>query len=515
MHRLTIPLFSALLNAALLLMPPMSHATGSDRPNILWIMSDDHAAEAIGAYGGILAPLNPTPTLDKLASEGMRFTNAFCTNSICTPSRATLLTGQHSHVNGVRTLHDRLPGSKHYLSRLMTDAGYSTAIVGKWHLHGEPEGFDFYCVLPGQGSYFNPVYHRKDLGEWPNNTYRVSGYDSVHSSDASTDISLEWLEGRDKDKPFFLMHHFKAPHDNFENPHRHDFLYDDVEIPEPESLRDVPNYGSEATKGMGTSIGKRNENRNMGHHMNVDPDLPDDEYMRVSYQRYLKKYLRTVRGLDDNIQRLIDYLTETGEIDNTIILYTSDQGFMLGQHDYIDKRWIYEPSLRIPFIVRYPKMIEAGSTNDALMNNTDWAPTLLDLAGIEKPDYMQGRSVVPMLRGETPADWRDATYYRYWMHMRHHDNPAHYGVRTKDYKLVFFYGLPLDAKGALPEPTTPGWELYDLRKDPGERNNVYSDPVYAEIVRNLKAELLALKKENGDTDEKYPELMKIRSRNWE
>ncbi|MBL9186501.1 MAG: sulfatase [Opitutaceae bacterium] len=484
------------------------------RPNILWIMSDDHAAEAVGAYGSHLAKLNPTPALDRLAAEGMRFTNTFCTNSICTPSRATLLTGQYSHTNGVRTLSDPLPIARHDLPRLVKGAGYQTAIIGKWHLHEEPAEFDYYCVLPGQGRYFNPVFHKKGAGVWPKNLVNSPDtYDSQHSSDVITKFSLDWLKQRDRSKPFFLMHHFKAPHDNFENAERYDFLYDDVTIPEPASLRDVPNSASEATKGTGTSIGKRNARRNMGHHMFVDPNLPDDEYLRISYQRYLKKYLRTVRGLDDNIALLIAYLRESGQLENTIILYTSDQGFMLGQHDYIDKRWMYEPSLRMPFIVRYPAKVAPGSLSDALVNNTDFAPTLLALAGVAAPASMQGRSLVPILEGRPPADWRTATYYRYWMHMTHHDNPAHYGIRTKEFKLIFYYGLPLDATGALKKTTTPGWELFDLAKDPEERRNVYGDPAYAATVRQLKAELVRLKQEVGDTDDRYPDLLKIREEN--
>ncbi len=493
----------------------LAAASPDKRPNILWIMSDDHAAAAVGIYGSHLAPLDPTPTLDRLANEGIHFTNASNTNSICTPSRATLLTGQYSHTNGVRTLFDPLPPERHMLPRLMKQAGYETAMIGKWHLHDEPAEFDYYCVLPGQGNYFRPSFRQMGAGEWPDNLmYPKYTYNSTHSSDVITDLSLRWLKQRDQGRPFFLMHHFKAPHDNFENAERYDFLWDDVTIPEPASLRDVPNHGSAATAGTGTSIGKRNPRRNMGHHMFVNPDLPDDEYLTVSYQRYLKKYLRTVRGVDDNIARLVDHLAGTGELDNTIILYTSDQGFMLGEHDYIDKRWMYEPSLQVPFIVRYPAMIEAGSINTDLVNNTDFAPTLLELAGVAVPDSVQGRSVVPLLQGETPSDWRQATYYRYWMHMAHHDNPAHYGIRTRDFKLIFFYGLALDATGAKPDPTRPGWELYDLRNDLDERHNVYADPAYRDVRGRLKEQLLNLKAEVSDTDESYPALMQVRETAW-
>ena len=314
------------------------------------------------------------------------------------------------------------------------------------------------------------------------------------------------------------MHHFKAPYDNFENAERYDFLYDAVKISKPESLWATPNYGSEATKGTGTSVGKRNTRRNMGMHMFVVPNLPDDEYKRVAYQRYMKKYLRCVRGVDDNVARLLDYLEKSGQLDNTLIIYTSEQGFMLCEHDYIDKRWMYEESLRMPFIARHPKWIKAGTKSDALINNTDFAPPLLAAAGEPTPATMQGRSFLPMLRGEPePGDWRHATYYRYWMHMEHHDNPAHYGIRTKDYKLIFFYGLPLDAEiyAKTPHPpTTPGWELYDLRKDPMELHNVYANPEYAKVRDDLKMELLRVKEQVRDTDEKYPELMKVRDRAW-
>lgn len=485
-----------------------------DQPNILFIMADDHAAHALGAYGGRLAVMNPTPRLDQLATEGIRLENVFVTNSICTPSRATLMTGQYSHVNGVLTLDGGIEPARQHLARLVKEAGYETAMIGKWHLKEEPAAFDYYAVLPGQGSYFNPIMRVMDKGTWPNNIVRYAGYDSKHSSDVVTDLSLNWLKERDPSKPFFLMHHFKAPHDNFENAERYDWLYEDDEIPEPISLRHQPEHGSEATRGTGTSISKRNTRRNMGHHMFVDAELDSSAYTHASYQRYLKKYLRTVRGLDDNVGRLIDHLKETGEFDNTIIIYTSDQGFMLGEHDYIDKRWMYEESLRVPFIVRYPGYVDEGSVSDAIINNVDFAPTLLAMAGVSKPGFMQGDSFLPILKGEEPADWKTSTYYRYWMHMTHHDNPAHYGIRTKDYKLIFYYGLPLDAPGASVEPTTPGWELYHVARDPQELRNVYRDPAYAEVVLALKSELLAIKDRIGDTDEKYPELMERRKAFW-
>ncbi len=490
-------------------------ALAAGKPNVLFIMSDDHAAHAIGAYGSRLARLDPTPNIDRLADEGMLLQNVFCTNAICTPSRATIITGQYSHVNGVKTLNERIEPARQHLARLMGQAGYETAIIGKWHLKEEPAAFDYYAVLPGQGSYFNPILRIFGGGAWPDNVKRFAAYDNSHSTDVIAKLSLDWLKGRDKSKPFFLMHHFKAPHDNFENAERYDFLYEDTQIPEPESLWRQPNHGSEATKGAGTSVGKRNKRRNMGHHMFVDPNLGDTAYKRTAYQRYLKKYLRTVRGVDDAMGRLLEYLEESGELDNTVIFYTADQGFMLGEHDYIDKRWMYEEALRMPFLARYPKTIRAGSRSDAIINNTDFAPTMLEFAGVSKPDFMQGRSFAPILRGETPADWRTGSYYRYWMHMAHHDNPAHYGIRTKNFKLIFFYGLPLGSSGAKDQPTQPGWELYDLREDPKELNNVYGKPAYSEIAKRLKAELLRMKKEIGDTDEQYPELMEVRRQYWD
>jgi N-acetylglucosamine-6-sulfatase len=393
----------------------------------------------------------------------------------------------------------------------MGEAGYETAIIGKWHLKQEPAAFDFYTVLPGQGSYFNPIFRVPGPEPWPANTIRMSGYDSTHSSDAITDLTLKWLKNRkQKRKPFFLMYHFKAPHDNFENAERYDWLYQDIEIPEPDSLWNRGGHGPLGKPRYGTSVGPRNPKRNMGHHMFVESDLAQPQYTKEAYQRYLKKFLRCVRGVDDNIARLLKHLESTGELENTAIVYTADQGFMLGEHDYIDKRWMYEESLRMPFLVRYPKSIEPGTRINSIINNVDFAPTLLDMAGIEQPDFMQGRSFLPMLEGQPePSDWPEATYYRYWMHMAHHDNPAHYGIRTRDYKLIFFYGLPLDAPGARPQPTEPYWEFYDLRKDPQEMNNAIADPTYADIVVSLRERLMQVKRDIGDSDDRYPQLQQV------
>jgi arylsulfatase A-like enzyme len=348
------------------------------RPNILFIMSDDHCTQAIGAYGSRLAKLNPTPTLDRLAAEGMLFEKVFCTNSICTPSRACIMTGQYSQTNGVLTLDETLPPERHYLAIEMKKAGYQTAMIGKWHLVAEPAHFDYYKVLPGQGKYFDPDFHEKGKGAWPKNLVPHQG----HSTDIITDLALAWLKQRDADKPFFMMLHYKAPHDMFENAKRHDSYLEDVEIPEPPSLYEQPQFGSVATRGpndalvrrIGTSVSKRHPVRNYGRDFQVDPNLPDREYTHQAYQTYLKRYLRCVKGIDDNLARLFDSLRHSGLMDNTIILYTGDQGFMLGEHDYIDKRWMYEESLRMPLLIRYPPLVRPGSRTDLLVNNTDFAP---------------------------------------------------------------------------------------------------------------------------------------------
>lgn len=499
------------------------------KPNILFIMSDDHCAQAIGAYGSRLAKLNPTPTLDRLAAEGMLFEQAFCTNSICTPSRACIMTGQYSQANGVLTLDETLPPEKHYLAIEMKKAGYQTAMIGKWHLVAEPAHFDYYKVLPGQGKYFDPAFHEKGRGDWPKNTVQHQG----HSTDVITDLALEWLDRAPTDKPFFLMLHYKAPHDMFEHAERYASYLEDVEIPEPESLYEQPQFGSVATRGpddslvhrIGTSVSKRHPVRNYGGDFKVDPNLPDREYTHQAYQIYLKKYLRCVKGIDDNLARLFARLRQQNLMDNTVILYTGDQGFMLGEHDYIDKRWMYEESMRMPLIIRYPPEIKAGARTDLLVNNTDFAPTMLELAGVQYPRYMQGRSFAAALSGEEPEDWRKATYYRYWMHLTHHDVPAHFGVRTRRYKLIFYYGLALPqyrgrksmtwlAKSFLVEPTPPGWEFYDLQADPRELVNQYRNPAYREVIAELKNELRRIRAELNETDERYPDFQKVIDEHW-
>lgn len=532
----------------LLLLLIMSEAIqAKDKPNILYIMSDDHTSQAFGVYGSRLAKLNPTPTIDRLAHEGILFENAFCTNSICTPSRATIMTGQYSQTNGVQDLNGRLKAENQYLAKEVKKLGYQTAVIGKWHLKEEPEAFDYYNVLHGQGSYFNSVLYEKGSDETVEITkgkkkMTVKGHQYTgHSSDIITDQTLKWLNERDKSKPFFLMHQFKAPHDMFEFAPRYKDYLEKTQIPEPSSLYYNANNGSVSTKGenddmlhnIGSSVSHRNENRNMGQHMKIDQSIPDPEYTHLAYQEYLKRYLRCVKGVDDNVKRIFDYLEKEGLMDNTIIIYTGDQGFMLGEHDYIDKRWMYEESMRMPFLVRYPKMIKAGTRTDAIINNTDFAPTIIDLAGGETPDYMHGKSFKKILSsGNEPNEWRKSTYYRYWMHMAHaHANPAHFGVRTKQYKLIFFYGtdyikrkkdsnwpnerIEFSVYRPFEYFTPPGWELYDLVNDPFEMNNLYGQDGYEEITTKLKGELKSLRTEFNETDDNYPHIQKIIDENWD
>ena len=479
----------------------------SRRPNILFIMSDDHTTQAIGAYGSRLAKLNPTPNIDSLAKGGMRFDRVFCNNSICTPSRASIITGQYSQTNGVLDLTGNIPPERQFLPIEMRKAGYHTAMIGKWHLKKEPAAFDYYCVLPGQGKYFNPTFRVQGDRPWPRNTISKEGR---HSSDAITDISLQWLtSGWDRKRPFFLMHHFKAPHDMFQSARRYDSYLEDVTIPEPTNLHNQPaeGFGSVASRGFGSGLAKGHESWQLGRKLGIDQSLKDPQYTSANYQKYLKRYLRCVKGVDDNVRRLVDFLRDAGELDDTVIIYTGDQGFFLGEHDLMDKRWIYEEAMRMPFIVQDPRIVKASSTNDWLINNTDFAPTILAIAGIETPKSMQGRSFASALRGEArPKDWRTATYYRYWMHMAHNLRvPAHFGIRTERYKLVFFYGCTPSGG----QKTPVAWELYDLKSDPSEMHNQYANSEYAAVVADLKRQLWKTRQTLKETDVNYPQVQAI------
>jgi N-acetylglucosamine-6-sulfatase len=517
-----------LLLAAGILLPAIVSA--ADRPNILYIMSDDHAAHAISAYRSRLAEIAPTPNIDRLAKEGALFTNAFCTNSICSPSRACVLTGQYNHVNGAFDLSGKVVPGKQMLAIQMGKAGYHTAMIGKWHLEAEPADFNYYCVLPGQGSYHDPEFLVRGDKPWGKNKIKFEGQ---HSTDTITDLTLDWLkDGWEQDKPFFLMHHYKAPHDYFDNAARYETYLADVDIPEPDTLwhRDAK-FGSLATRGaddellphIGTSIGARNPRRSYLGDLpamypnefppNYDPaNFTDEQNTRLAYNAYLRKFLRCVKGIDDNLGRLFKHLEDTGQLDNTVIIYTGDQGFMLGEHDYQDKRWMYEESQRMPFLVRYPKSIQAGQRFDTIIENVDYGATMLDFARAEVPDSVQGRSFKSLLEtGKEAKDWKQEAYYRYWMHMAHHDNPAHLGIRTKTHKLIYFYGCNYDGGYQTP----PGWELYDLVNDPQETRNLYDDPQHAELVAELKSRLAKTRKRVGDDGSHYPKCEEVVREFWD
>lgn len=458
------------------------------RPNILFIMSDDHASHAISAYGSVI---NETPTIDRIAREGARFDNVFCGNAICAPSRATILAGNHSHINGVRTLADRFDGSQPTFPKLMQAAGYQTAIFGKWHLgHGgeaDPTGFDAWSVLPGQGDYHNPAFYVQ--GE----EKQFDGY----VTDLITDFSLDWLEKHDADKPFMLMTHHKAPHRPWEPDDKHATMYDDIDIPIPETFND--DY---ATRPAAERAEMRIGRDMVFSDLKAEPPsgLSDAEQKHWAYQRYIKDYLRCVASVDDNIGRMLDWLDEHDLTDNTIVIYTSDQGFFLGDHGWYDKRFMYEESLRMPFVMRYPKEIEPGTVVEAMVSNIDFAPAFLDYADVPTPDTMQGRSFRSLLQGKVPDEWQESIYYRYWMHLGYHAVTAHYGVRTATHKLIFYYGKALGTAGSEDRDTEQYWELFDLEADPNELNNIYGHPDYASVQAELEVELARLREHYVDND---------------
>jgi arylsulfatase A-like enzyme len=457
------------------------------RPNILFIMTDDHASHAMSCYD---SRINQTPHMDRIAEGGMRFDNCFCTNSICTPSRAVILSGTYNHVNGVTTLSTPMDNRLLTFPKLLREAGYQTAMIGKWHLGQgpahEPTGFDFWRVLPGQGLYHDPeMIDAQGRKVWP-------GY----VTDLITDMCLEWLDGRDRDRPFCLLCHHKAPHRPWDPDEVHATMYDEVEIPEPVTFDD--DYSERASAAAAAEM--RIERDFDARDLKMDPPLglTPQERKKWNYQRYIKDYLRCVASVDDNVGRLLDYLDAEGLSEDTLVVYTSDQGFFLGDHGWYDKRFMYEESLRMPLIMRYPREIAAGSVNRDLVLNLDFPALFLDLAGVPIPESFQGRSFRPLLHGETPGDWRQGLYYRYWMHKAHHNVYAHYGLRTQRYKLIYYYSDALGQAGAIDETYDPEWELFDLQTDPYELHNVYADPAYAEVVAALTDELHRLQAEVGD-----------------
>lgn len=492
-----------LIAAFFLSLPPgvtaASESAPAARPNIIFIMSDDHAAHAISAYG---SRINKTPHLDRLAKEGMRFNNCFAVNSICAPSRATILTGKYSHINGV-TVFNEFDGGQWTVAKEMQKAGYHTAMIGKWHLKSDPTGFDYWNVLVGQGFYHNPVFI--DMGE----RKKITGY----ATDIITDMSIEFLKNRPKDKPFFLMSHHKAPHRAWEPDEKHAQMYDGETIPEPDSFNDNYATRSDASREATMRIDRdltRNDlklpppagltgkelqdwKRGTDTEMEVIENGKTNKLSGVAlkkwkYQRYIKDYLRCVASVDDNVGRLLDYLDQTGLATNTIVIYTSDQGFFLGDHNWYDKRFMYEESIRMPFLVRYPPAIKPGSVNDAMILNVDFAPTFLDFAAQTMPAEVQGHSLKSLFSGRTPDNWRKSWYYRYYHYPGDHQVQPHYGVRTERYKLIYFNRIN-------------EWELFDLQADPRELENIVNDPKSVKVVAELKSELTRLRKDLDDHDQ--------------
>jgi arylsulfatase A-like enzyme len=473
-------------------------------PNILFIMSDDHTSQAWGIYDSPLDGVVQTPNISRLRDEGAKLTNVFATNSICTPSRATILTGQYSHKNGVYTLADTLSPEKETLATLLQAKGYQTGLIGKWHLKSRPAGFDYYNVLPDQGRYHNPIL--RDSGNWEEGGKEYQGF----STDVITSQSLEWLKERKQDQPFMLLTHFKATHEPFNYPDRFDSLYKDTKMPEPKSLYDFyPEDTGRTFEGQVLEILGRRFEQNPSYYSSDSfslEGLSRRETRSKIYQKFVKDFLRSGAAIDENIGRLLDYLDQQGLAENTIVIYTADQGYFMGEHGLFDKRMMYEESIKMPFVIRYPKEIDPGTTNEDIILNSDFAPLLLDYGGLSTPAQMQGRSFRTNIIGQTPDDWRDAMYYRYWMHQKH--RPAHLGIRTERYKLIYLYGQPL-RDIYEEEPTKPAWEFYDLQKDPKELQNRYGNPAYKQEIERLKSQLLKLKKQVGDSDQQYPEMQSL------
>jgi arylsulfatase A-like enzyme len=457
-------------------------APASARPNILYIMADDHAAHALSCYS---SRINQTPNLDKLAAQGVRFTNAFCTNSICTPVRAVILTGQYSHKNGVKDNRDSLPPDAYTVAHALGAAGYQTAHIGKWHLHRDPTGFEHWDILPGQGLYHDPDFI----------TNGVQAKHPGYVTDITFDKAMDWIQSRDASRPFLLYCHLKAPHRPWEPDAKHANLYEDVDIPLPETFDD--DYATRTAAARTQTMTVENHLTPTDLKVEPPPGLSGHDLKVWKYQRYLKDYLRCVASIDDNVGRLMKFLDEQGLTNNTVVIYTSDQGFFLGDHGWYDKRFMYEESLRSPLIVRYPPEIKPGSVCDAMVLSLDYVQTFLDLAGVPEsamPHELQGASLRPLLRNprKPPKDWRTSIYYHYYESERDHTVPKHYGLRTERFKLIRFYELPggEDAR----------WELYDLKNDPHELRNLYQNSKYAKLIDDLQDQLRALRVRYDDHD---------------
>ena len=474
---------------------PAVHAAET-RPNIVFIFSDDHSTQAIGAYGGRLSEFckkqGVTPNIDRLAAQGGLFVNSFCGNSICSPSRAAVLSGLHAHANGVRGLSQGITPGTWTFPLSLGEAGYQTSVFGKWHLASNPT-YETWQILPGQGTYENPTF------ETSKGKKNIQGY----ATDVITDLSLDWLAKRDKTKPFFLAVHHKAPHQSWIPPQRTAGWLDDVTIPEPSNLfDDFANRASPAGA----------QKRSIGDHIQLKRDLkvgPDvakdaryaarnadyeknkpegDALTRWKYQQFVKDYLKCVRGVDDSVGRILEALDKAGLAENTIVIYSSDQGYFLGEHGWMDKRWIYEESLGMPFIIRWPGVVKPGSRFTELIQNIDYAPTFLEMTGSKPKEGLHGQSFVPVLRGNTPPDWRKSVYYHYY---GSGGVPLHYGVRSENYTLAYY-------------PETKEWELFDLKKDRQEMKSVAADPAYASTFAEMQQDLSRLREQYKDNEDKAP-----------
>jgi arylsulfatase A-like enzyme len=486
---------AALLAAGLLLPQNCTAAEAAKQPNLVLIFCDDLASAALSAYGDS-RKLLATPNIDRIAKEGMRFDRCLVPNSICGPSRAVVQTGKYNHLNGFFRNGNTLDGSQQTFPKLLQKAGYQTAVVGKWHLESDPQGFDYWHILPGQGVYYNPP--MKEMGK----QVKHEGY----TTDLITDFTINWLKNRDKDKPFLMMMQHKAPHREWSPALRHLNHDNDRQYPEPKTLfddyagRGKAEHQQDMTieKTMNDLDVKLNTPRSLNDEQRKkwdeyyeprnkkfrDANLQGKDLVRWKYNRYMHDYLGCVKAVDESVGRLLDYLDEEKLADNTVVIFASDQGFYLGEHGWFDKRWIFEESVTTPCMARWPGVTKAGSTNKDIVSVLDFAETFLDAAGAKIPDDMQGRSLRPVLAGQTPSDWRKSFYYHYYEFPGAHSVRKHYGVVTDRYKLVYFY-----------EPDMNYWELFDLQTDPLEMKSVYDDAKYAQTRQDLEKELARLRKE--------------------
>lgn len=498
-----------------LFVPVLNSQTSQlQRPNIIYIMSDDHAYQAISAYGGPLKDVAPTPNIDRLAINGMRFNRCLVTNSISGPCRAVILTGKYSHLNGFVANEGQKPfdGSQQTFPKLLQKAGYTTAIIGKWHLGSDPTGFDHWEILPGQGNYYNPDFITKD------GRHREEGY----VTELITEKSVSWLkEVKNHGRPFMLMMHHKAPHREWQPGPNELTLYKDVSFPEPPTLfDDYSNRGTaEKTQDMTisktmrleedlkmykdkskmktTGLNRMNTSQMDAWNKVYDPiinqfyssGLSGDDLVRFKYQRYLQDYLACIAAVDKSVGKILDFLKENGLDKNTVVIYASDQGFYMGEHGWFDKRWMFEESYRTPLLVSWPGITETGSVNNDMVSNIDLPETFLEIAGVEVPADMQGRSMVPVLKGKTPGNWRKEHYYHYYEYPGSHMVKRHYGMSNERYKLIHYY-YNIDE-----------WELYDRKSDPEEMRNVYNDPSYTRVKKKLHKRLSGLMKAYGDSEE--------------